>query len=192
MPELNISGYYTSRKFESNSPDIAKIDESTGEVTGVKKGSTDVTVSITDNVGNEMSASCTINVEWGTLEVGTEVMVKDKSFYVMSDSGESVKLLSKTAWGNLRYDAARSQAASYGSSLGGTGRLMTLAELQSLPRKAWQSANIYWLNDWHSNNGIDNRYWVAQGNIWSEYDNGVNLRSVRPVVVISKDKLTWQ
>ena len=50
-------------KFESSNPKVVSIDEN-GKVTALKKGSADITVTVTDEYGNSLSDTCKVNVTY--------------------------------------------------------------------------------------------------------------------------------
>ena len=129
--------------------------------------------------------------------MGASVSVKGYSFYVIGDDGTNVTLLYKstintpTTWGN-----AKSQASTFGSNLGGSGRLMTKAEAEGVAASYRKSNNTYWLANEY--NGV--AAWLVTGKDWEVYGNtngtvtygrknGQDI-GIRPVVVISKSKLS--
>ena len=50
-------------KFESSNPKVVSVDEN-GKVTALKKGSADITVTVTDEYGNSLSDTCKVNVNY--------------------------------------------------------------------------------------------------------------------------------
>ena len=50
-------------KFESSNPKVVSVDEN-GKVTALKKGSADITVTVTDEYGNSLSDTCKVNVTY--------------------------------------------------------------------------------------------------------------------------------
>ena len=50
-------------KFESSNPKVVSVDEN-GKVTALKKGSADITVTVTDEYGNSLSDTCKVNVSY--------------------------------------------------------------------------------------------------------------------------------
>ncbi len=119
-----------------------------------------------------------------TYTTGDTVKVGNYEFYVIGDDGTNVTLLCKTTIGTNSWNGAKSQASSFGSSLGGTGRLLTKAEAEGVAASYRNIGTDYWLAD---ANGSGAWFVFRDGRIigWmGDIDIGV-----RPVVVISKSKL---
>lgn len=49
--------------YTSSNPSVARVDEN-GKVYGAKKGSADITVTVTDSYGNSVSDTCKVNVKY--------------------------------------------------------------------------------------------------------------------------------
>ncbi len=61
-------GVKTTAEFDSSDPNVVKIDKKNGEVTGLKRGSATVTVTVTDAAGNTVTDSCTVTVKYTALQ----------------------------------------------------------------------------------------------------------------------------
>ncbi len=117
---------------------------------------------------------------------GETVSLGGYSFYVIGDDGTNVTLLCKTTIGNNDWDSAKGQASTFGSNLGGSGRLLTKAEAEGVAASYRNIGTYYWL----ANEG------AGFGQTWCVYSSGniggyhfVEKIGVRPVVIISKSKL---
>lgn len=51
-------------KYESSNPDVVSVDETTGKVDGLKHGAAIITCTVTDELGNEVKASCVVTVDY--------------------------------------------------------------------------------------------------------------------------------
>ncbi|MDD6703597.1 MAG: Ig-like domain-containing protein [Clostridiaceae bacterium] len=49
--------------YTSSNPSVARVDKN-GKVYGAKKGSADITVTVTDSYGNSVSDTCKVNVKY--------------------------------------------------------------------------------------------------------------------------------
>lgn len=126
-------------------------------------------------------------------KVGASVSVKGYSFYVIGDDGTNVTLLYKSTIGDeTTWDNAKSQASTFGSNLGGTGRLMTKAEAEGVAASYRNIGLYYWLEDYYGKvNGFDCAWHVQDtGNLNATGGRVAYHSGVRPVVVISKSKLS--
>ena len=129
-------------------------------------------------------------VEDKTYSNGETVSLGGYDFYVIGDDGTNVTLLCKTTIGTNHWQGAKSQASSFGSNLGGSGRLLTKAEAEGVAASYRNVRNTYWLADMYSSTSA--WYVDDNGNISSGKSSNVNVNfpyNVRPVVVISKSKL---
>ncbi|MBQ9551663.1 MAG: bacterial Ig-like domain-containing protein [Clostridia bacterium] len=54
--------------YSSSNPNVVKVNEKTGEVTGAKKGSATVTCAVTDEFGNTVSDACKVTVNYTALQ----------------------------------------------------------------------------------------------------------------------------
>ena len=61
-------GVKTTAEFDSSDPNVVKLDKKNGEVTGLKRGSSTVTVTVTDAAGNTVTDSCTVTVKYTALQ----------------------------------------------------------------------------------------------------------------------------
>ncbi len=126
-----------------------------------------------------------------TYSNGETVSVGGYSFYVIGDDGTNVTLLCKTTIGGTGWSSANSQASTFGSNLGGSGRLLTKAEAGGVAASYRNIGTAYWLADagGTDRNGYELAYYVdSRGRIDSHNTKFYN-GGVRPVVVISKSKL---
>ena len=129
----------------------------------------------------------TVTVQQKTYTVGESVEISGNNFYVIGDDGTNVTLLYKSYIGTATWDNAKSKASSFGSNLGGTGRLMTKAEAEGVAAGYSNIGTSYWLADY-----AQGRYaWFVyyNGVISTHYTSDDDIIGVRPVVVISKSKL---
>ena len=116
---------------------------------------------------------------------GETVSLGGYDFYVIGDDGTNVTLLFKTTIGRTVWNSAKSQASTFGSNLGGSGRLLTKAEVEGVAASYRNVGVDYWLAD---ANGSYAWYVLSNGNLSNI--GAVNSGAyVRPVVVISKSKL---
>ena len=120
-----------------------------------------------------------------TYTTGDTVKVGNYEFDVIGDDGTNVTLLCKTTIGTNSWSGAKSQASTFGSKLGGSGRLLTKAEAEGLAASYRNIGAHYWLAD---ADGWGFAFYVNSGGDITDY-NGVGSGGVRPVVVISKSKL---
>ena len=141
-----------------------------------------VTSAATTNY-NAKSATFTVTVNKNL--VGESVTVGGNAFYVIGDDGTNVTLLYKSAYGLATWKDAKSQASEFGRNLGGTGRLMTVAEARGVAASYRNIGTSYWLADPYDSS----LSWFVpeDGSVSGTYIN-VGCK-VRPVVVISKSKL---
>ena len=126
------------------------------------------------------------NIGYPTYSVGESVTVGGDNFYVIGDDGTNVTLLYESVIGIADWDVAKSQASTFGSNLGGTGRLMTKAEAEGVAASYRNNGSDYWLADEYSNTHV----WYVNYNGNIDHLSIVFYKTgVRPVVVISKSKL---
>ena len=125
-------------------------------------------------------------VEDKTYVNGETVSVGGYDFYVIGDDGTNVTLLCKTSIASAGWREAKSQASTFGSNLGGSGRLLTKAEAEGVAASYRNIGILYWLEDFYS----DGRAWhvLSNGNFGNN-NLGNHGYGVRPVVIISKSKL---
>ena len=122
--------------------------------------------------------------------IGQSVNLNGYDFYVIEIDETSITLLCKTIIGTATWANAKSQASTFGSNLGGTGRLLTKAEAEGVAANYRNIGKTYWLADAYSNIHA----WVgninADGGIYSNsYIYIEESKGVCPVVTIEKDKL---
>ncbi len=55
-------------KYESGNPNVVKVNEKTGEVTGVKRGSATITCTVTDEFANTITDTCNVTVRYTVLQ----------------------------------------------------------------------------------------------------------------------------
>ena len=94
-----------------------------------------------------------------TYSNGETVSVGGYSFYVIGDDGTNVTLLCKTTIGSNNWSNAKSQASTFGSNLGGSGRLLTIAEAEGVAASYRNIGTYYWLADVHAG-GYGTNSWV--------------------------------
>ena len=140
-----------------------------------------------------------------TYSNGETVSLGGYDFYVLGDDGTNVTLLCKTIIGSTDWYSANSQASTFGSNLGGSGRLLTNAEAVGVAANYRTISATYWLSDTnrHYNGDLYASLVYSDGSV-SEIcihkahkinDNSVHpgptnvCLDVRPVVVIPKSKL---
>ena len=51
-------------KYESSNPDTVSVNEKTGEIYGAKKGTATIKVTVTDNTGKTVTATCKVTVKY--------------------------------------------------------------------------------------------------------------------------------
>ena len=129
-----------------------------------------------------------------TYSNGETVSVGGYSFYVIGDDGTNVTLLCKTTIGSNTWNNAKNQASTFGSNLGGSGRLLTKAEAEGVAASYRNIGARYWLEDYvYNSSSMKNFpfYVESSGNIDNSDINILDRHKVgvRPVVVISKSKL---
>ncbi len=129
-----------------------------------------------------------------TYSNGETVSVGGYSFYVIGDDGTNVTLLCKTTIGSNNWNGAKSQASTFGSNLGGSGRLLTKAEAEGVAVKYRDIGIHYWLNDYYGYANGSKCAWYVDYDKFINYfyidrSSGTGPLYVRPVVVISKSKL---
>ena len=61
------AGVTTKVKYESANPNVAKVDEN-GTVTGMKRGTTTITVTVTDGNGNTVKDTCKVTVKYTLIQ----------------------------------------------------------------------------------------------------------------------------
>ena len=122
-----------------------------------------------------------------TYSNGDTVSVGGYEFYVIGDDGTNVTLLCKTTIGSATWGDAKSQASTFGSNLGGSGRLLTKAEAGGVAASYRKIGVWYWFADANSSKYHDAWCQTSGGDYGLSYVN--NSLGVRPVVVISKSKL---
>ena len=103
-------------------------------------------------------------------------------------------LLCKTTIGSNNWNGAKSQASTFGSNLGGSGRLLTKAEAEGVAVKYRDIGIHYWLNDYYGYANGSKCAWYVDYDKFINYfyidrSSGTGPLYVRPVVVISKSKL---
>ena len=126
-------------------------------------------------------------VEDKTYSNGEIVSIGGYDFYVLGDDGTNVTLLCKTTIGNANWSNVKSQAGTFGSNLGGIGRLLTKAEAEGVAASYRSIGTSYWLAFASDNSGV---WFVNNNGDISYYSSYVsNSHGMRPVVVISKSKL---
>lgn len=99
------------------------------------------TQSVLDIKRNE---AANVNLRAGRYAIGTSVTVNGESFYVIGVGTDTYTLLAKSTIGHGTIDDAKSQASSYGSSVGGTGRLLTKEEAEALYSRVRNIGTPYW------------------------------------------------
>ena len=129
-----------------------------------------------------------------TYTTGDTVKVGNYEFDVIGDDGTNVTLLCKTTIGSATWGDAKSQASTFGSNLGGSGRLLTKAEAEGVAASYRNIGARYWLEDYvYNSSSMKNFpfYVESSGNIDNSDINILDRHKVgvRPVVVISKSKL---
>ena len=122
-----------------------------------------------------------------TYSNGDTVSLGGYEFYVIGDDGTNVTLLCKTTIGSATWGDAKSQASTFGSNLGGSGRLLTKAEAGGVAASYRKIGVWYWFAD---------AYGGKYGGSWCQTSGGDygisdewHVWGVRPVVVISNSKL---
>ena len=126
-----------------------------------------------------------------TYSNGETVSVGGYDFYVIGDDGTNVTLLCKTTiGGNTTWGNAKSQAASFGNKLGGTGRLMTYEEAYGVAENYRNIGKSYWLLTTAEYNGTLMFSIMEDGQNIAWYASAGKMLGIRPVVVISKSKLS--
>ena len=134
-------------------------------------------------------------VEDTTYSNGQTVSIGGYDFWVIGDDGISVTLLCKTTIGSAKWSSAGSQAGTFGSDLGGSGRLLTKVEAEGVAASYRNIGTSYWISDYGiDDHGVFGWYVSSYGSLNSSYvrDGRTDVSSsygVRPVVVIPKSKL---
>ena len=171
----------------SNNTSVATISISGNTITVIPKtvGTATITVKSAET-GNykEKTATYTVTVQ-NSYAVGDSVTVGGYDFYAIGDDGTNVTLLCKSIIGNANWANAKSQASTFGSSLGGTGRLMTKAEATGVAVSYRNIGTTYWLADAYSS---DRAYgWRYSDELCDGYKG--NIVGIRPVVIISRSSI---
>ena len=185
--ERNTSGGAISATSDNTS--VADVSVSGTTITVTPKAVGTVTITVTSAATtnyNAKSATYAVTV-YRPYSVGESVTISENNFYVIEDDGTNVTLLYNSYMGTATWDNAKSQASSFGSNLGGTGRLLTKAEAEGVAARYRNIGSYYWLEEAYSST-----YAWFVNNIGILYHNGIigdHSFGVRPVVVISKSKL---
>ena len=166
MPTLDIEGKYENITFEINDISIATVNTNNGEIIGISPGTAVLVVTITDYNGEQSQKSCNITVEWPTYANGSIINIKGHDFYVVADSGETVTLLYKTTIGKASWPNAKVLANNLGKNLGGSGRLMSMAEANGMAANYRKNDTNYWLIDTYDSRTAydvraDRKYWYC-------------------------------
>ena len=202
----NISGGDLSVK--TLNEDIATATISGNTITVTPKNVDETVIIKVTSAGTkeykEKSVEYTLKVnKKTTYSNGETVSVGGYDFYVIGDDGTNVTLLCKTTIGSANWGDAKSQASSFGSNLGGSGRLLTKAEAEGVAASYRNIGAVYWLNDNYGSNkvyGVSGNSVTAliaqeyKGSVASGADPGSNgwktyKNYVRPVVILLKSKL---
>ena len=188
-PELILEGgEYNNITFESSNPDIAIVDSDTGEMKGVKEGNTTITVTVTSYNGTIARQSCEVIVK--DYLIGAEITVSGIEFYVIEDTGDKLKLLTKSQISGItNWSNAMSIATNFGANLGASGRLITIDEVRSLPNHVIKGGVTagWWTQSWY-NTAQSWMYYVSAGGSVSYLWTGNNA-ATRPVILIEKSKI---
>ncbi len=195
---ITASGNTGTISVSSSNTNVATVSVNGNTITVTPKnvnGTATITVTSAATTNyNAKSATYTVTVK-KKYSVGESVTVGGKAFYVIGDDGTNVTLLCKTTIGTATWANAKSQASTFGSNLGGSGRLMNKTEVQGVAASYMNLKTDYWLEDYYGNSSTGNSYawYVAYNQFTHEsrlnYQPVGNTKSVRPVVVISKSKL---
>ena len=184
VPNLIISGEYRSISFDSDNTAVVSVDNVTGEVTGRKEGTANITVTVTNFNSTKESKSCTVVVK--DYLIGGIINVKGTDCYILGDDGTNLRLLTKDIIGNAKWSSAKSQASSFASNLGGSGRVLTVAEAKQLDVEIRKCSTSYWLYD---DLGNRNAGRVTPDGGVSSLDQEWHSIGIRPMVIIAKSKL---
>ena len=187
---ITASGNTGTISASSSNTNVATVSVSGNTITITPKnvnGTATITVTSAATTNyNAKSATYSLTVKKGTYSVGESVTVGGKAFYVIGDNGTNVTLLYKSTIGTANWANAKSQASTFGSNLGGTGRLMTKAEASGLSNTIRYVGFEYWLADEQSSG----KAWDVKEGGWFNPDYKWCTINVRPVLVISKSKLS--
>ncbi len=204
----NASGGELSVK--TSSEDIATATISGNTITVTPKNVDETTTITVTSAGTkeykEKSVEYTLKVKKQKVySNGETVSLGGYEFYVIGDDGTNVTLLCKTSIGEADWYSAKSQASTFGSNLGGSGRLLTKAEAGGVAANYRANNTDYWLLDTNKHYGGDlyaslvlsdgTIYEICINRAKKDSDNTVHpgptnwTSGVRPVVVISKSKL---
>ena len=185
----NTSGGAISAASDNTSVADVSVSGNTITVTPKAVGTATITVTSAATTNyNAKSATYTVTV-YRPYSVGESVTISGNDFYVIGDDGTNVTLLHKSTISTATWANAKSQASTFGSNLGGTGRLMTKAEAEGVAASYRNIGSTYWLADAYDSS---HAWCVYDGGYFGNhnYDNDTSYSNgVRPVVVISKSKL---